>query len=51
MFKTEDRSVVKKGLIFDAFDHNHDERVSFKELMTTLSILRRGPLAEKGKFG
>ena len=47
LFATEDKSWVKKDLIFDAFDVNNDGQVSFKELMTTLSILRRGPIAEK----
>ena len=47
LFHTEDRSLVKKGLIFDAFDRNKDERISFSELMTTLSVLRRGPMLEK----
>ena len=47
LFHTEDKSLVKKGLIFDSFDRNKDERISFKELMTTLSVLRRGPTTEK----
>ena len=47
LFHTEDQSLVKKGLIFDSFDRNKDEQISFQELMTTLSVLRRGPMTEK----
>ncbi len=47
IYSTEQRNIVKTDLLFRSFDHNDDGNISFSELMTTLSVLRRGPMREK----